>query len=210
MKIRALTLVLLGISVAANAIPVTYVIDPDHTHPAFETDHLGGLSKWRGVFKRTAGTITLDAEARTGTVDIVVDVASIDLGHDKLNDTAANSAAPPIFESATYPSAHYTGTLARFRHGAPTRVDGQLTLHGVTRPLTLTIESFKCIKEHPLLKGETCGADASATLDRSDFGITVGKKYGYMMDVTLRIQVEALKANITPVLPAARDGSGSR
>lgn len=208
MKIGALPL--LAISVAASAAPVTYVIDPAHTHPAFETDHLGGLSKWRGVFKRTAGTITLDAEARTGTVDIMVDVASIDLGHDKLNDTAANSAAPPILESATYRSARYRGTLARFSRGVPTRVVGQLTLHGVTRPLTLTIESFKCIKEHPLLKGETCGADASATLDRSDFGITVGKKYGYLMGVTLRIQVEALKANAATVTEGAQDGASSQ
>jgi len=208
--VKLAALPLLAISVAASAAPVTYVIDPDHTHPAFETDHLGGLSKWRGVFRRTTGTITLDADARTGSVDIVVDIASIDLGHDKLNDVAANSAAPPIFESATYPTAHYTGTLARFRRGAPTRVDGQLTLHGVTRPLALTIESFKCIREHPLLKGETCGADASATLDRSDFGISVGKQYGYRMDVTLRIQVEALKANATAVPSPVQDGTGGQ
>lgn len=208
MKFAALPL--LAISVAASAAPVTYVIDPDHTHPAFETDHLGGLSKWRGVFRKTTGTITLDAHAGMGSVDIVVDIASIDLGHDKLNEVAASSEAPPIFESAKYPTAHYTGTLARFRRGAPTRVDGQLTLHGVTRPLELTIESFKCIKEHPLLKGETCGADASATLDRSDFGISVGSKYGYRMDVTLRIQVEALNATAIPVPEAAQGGTGSR
>jgi len=70
-------------------------------------------------------------------------------------------------------------------------VDGMLTLHGVTLPLTLQIRSFKCMP-HPLLKRELCGADALATFQRDAFGMDAGKDYGFDMTVTLRIQVEAI------------------
>jgi|SRR6516162_3516012 polyisoprenoid-binding protein YceI len=75
---------LTGIAVAA-ASPATYRIDPNHTHPLFEVDHFNGLSTWRGLFKATSGSVTLDRDKGTGTVDVVIDTSSIDLGHDKLN-----------------------------------------------------------------------------------------------------------------------------
>ena len=96
-----------------------------------------------------------------------------------------------LFGVAKYPTAIYRGTLAGFANSAPTKVEGSLTLHGVTRPLELTIKSFKCVP-HPLYKRELCGADAYATFKRDAFGITAGKDYGFNMDVVLRIQVEAL------------------
>ena len=176
------------------AVPATYQIDPNHTHPVFETDHFG-MSLWRGLFRRTSGTVTLDTAAGTGTVEIDVDVASVDFGQDQLNDLAANGSAPPIFEAAKYPTAHYHGTLGGFVNGAPTTLTGSLTLHGVTRPLALTLNRFKCIQNHPVVKREVCGADATGTLNRADFGITVGKLYGFNMDVTVRIQVEAIKVD---------------
>jgi len=181
-----------------GASPVTYEIDPDHTHPAFETDHFG-MSMWRGVFRNTHGTLTLDTEGGTGAVEIDVEMASVDFGHDKLNDVAANATAPPIFEAAKYPIAHYRGKLGGFVNGAPTSVTGDLTLHGVTRPLTLTINQFKCIPNQPVIKRDVCGADATGTFNRADFGITVGKLYGFKMDVTLRIQVEAIRVEPSAV-----------
>jgi polyisoprenoid-binding protein YceI len=199
MKAAALCILMLFVTGAAFAAdaPVTYVIDPDHTHPTFDADHLDGLSRWRGLFKSTTGTITLDRKARTGSVDVVVDVASVDFGNDALNEVATRSSAPPIFETAKFPIAHYIGRLSEFRNGVPTRVTGQLTLHGVARPFALKIDSFKCM-EHLQLKREVCGADAFGTFDRSDYGITVGRRYNFKMDVTLRIQVEAIKAGAVP------------
>jgi YceI-like domain len=85
----------LAISGFASASPVTYTIDPDHTHPEFEADHLGGVSIWRGLFKRTSGTIILDAPAQTGTLDVAIDITSVEFGNDKLNEEAVNSTAPP-------------------------------------------------------------------------------------------------------------------
>jgi polyisoprenoid-binding protein YceI len=184
----------LAVSGLASASPVTYTIDPNHTHPEFETDHLGGVSIWRGLFKKTSGTIILDAAAQTGTLDVVVDVASVEFGNDKLNEEAVNSTAPPIFEAQKYPTAHYKGTLGGFINGSPTIVAGFLTLHGVTKPLALRINSFKCVVDLPATQKHVCGADAVGTFDRADFGITIGQRYGFKMEVTLHIQVEAFGA----------------
>lgn len=176
-----------ALGAGAIAAPVTYDIDSNHTYPTFEADHLGGLSFWRGKINSTSGTVTLDKEAQTGTVNVTMDMNSIDFGHEGLNDHAKT---PDIFDTAQFPTATYTGRLANFRDGAPTAVEGELTLHGVTRPVTLEVHQFLC-KPHPMMMREVCGADASATLDRSDFGVTFGQGM-FDMGVTLRISIEAI------------------
>lgn len=176
---------------AALAAPVKYTIDSDHTFPSFTADHMGGLSNWRGKFNKTAGSIVLDKEAQTGSIDVKIDTASIDFGHDKLNDHAKS---PDMFDVAKFPTATYTGKLVKFKNGAPTEVEGSLTLHGVTKPVNLKINSFLC-KPHPASKKEVCGADASATIKRDEFGVGYGKDYGFNMDTQLQIQVEAKLAS---------------
>ena len=175
----------------AMAVPVTYQVDPGHTYPSFEADHFNGLSIWRGMMTKTSGTIVLDSAAKTGTVDITVDASSIDFGHAKLNEHAKS---PEMFDIAKYPTITYKGTIVKFNGDAPAEVSGQLTMHGVTKPLTLTLNQFKCM-QNPMLKKEVCGADASATLDRSQFGIDYGAKFGFKMAVKLLIQVEAIRAS---------------
>ncbi|MGH8139713.1 MAG: YceI family protein [Steroidobacteraceae bacterium] len=172
------------------AAPVKYDVDPNHTHPSFAADHFGGLSVWRGKFDSSSGTIELDKEKGAGTVEITVDVDSIDFGHQKLNEHAKSA---EMFDVAKFPTATYKGTLAKFKNGAPTEVDGQLTLHGVTKPVTLMIDQFKCML-NPMSKKEVCGADATATLNRSDFGVNYGEKFGFKQEVKLAIQVEAIRA----------------
>jgi polyisoprenoid-binding protein YceI len=171
---------------AALAAPVTYQIDPAHTYPSFEADHFGGLSVWRGKFDSSSGTVVLDREAGTGTVDVKVDAASIDFGQAKLNEHVKSA---EMLDVQKYPTATYKGTLTNFKNGAPTEVHGELTLHGVTKPLNLTVNSFVC-KMTPMSKKERCGADASGTFNRADFGIDYGDKYGFNMKVKLAIQVE--------------------
>lgn len=136
------------------------------------------------------GKVVLDRAAGSGTVEIEIDPASVDFGHEQMNKVAKEA---ELLDVARFPSARYQGKLAGFVAGAPTRVEGELTLHGVTRPVNLTIASFKCIP-HPMLKRELCGADATATFQRDQFGIEAGKPYGFKMDVNLRIQVEAVQA----------------
>ena len=191
MKSHLVLLALSGLALTATAAPTTYNVDPDHTHPSFEVDHFGGLSTWRGNFKKTSGKVALDPAAKTGSVDITIDAASIDFAHDKLNEHVSSA---EMLDVAKYPTATYKGTLGGFANGAPTTVTGDLTLHGVTKPVALKITSFKCI-QHPMLKKEVCGADASGTFSRADFGVNYGDKYGFKQDVLLRIQVEAVKAD---------------
>jgi polyisoprenoid-binding protein YceI len=174
---------------AASAAPVAYTIDPTHTFPSFEADHMG-VSVWRGKFNKTTGQVTLDKAASTGTIDVTIDANSVDFGLAIMNDKAKSA---ELFDTAKYPQARYKGKLDGFVNGAPTQVLGELTLHGVTKPVALKINSFKCIP-HPMLKRDLCGADAVATFNREDFGIDAGKPYGFKMDVTLRIQVEAVQA----------------
>ncbi|HKE43242.1 MAG TPA: YceI family protein [Steroidobacteraceae bacterium] len=164
----------------------TYKVDSDHTYPSIETTHMG-VSTFRGKFNKTSGSITLDKAAKTGTADITIDLSSIDMGHDKLNEHLRSA---DFFDVAKFPTATYKGTL-KFEGDTLKSVDGKLTLHGVTRPVTLKVNSFKCI-QHPMYKKEDCGADAETEIDRSDFGITHGVEFGGGK-VLLRIQVEALK-----------------
>ena len=149
-----------------------------------------GVSVWRGKFNTNSGTVVLDKAAGTGSVDVSIDTASVDFGHDALNTWAAGK---EFFDAAKYGAARFKGKLVGFDKGVPTAADGELTLHGVTRPVKLKLALFKCIM-HPMLKRELCGADAMGTIKRDEFGLTAGKDYGFKMDVDLRIQVEAVAA----------------
>jgi polyisoprenoid-binding protein YceI len=186
--LRSALVVALGtLASAALAAPATYNIDPKHTYPSFEADHFGGVSVWRGKFNNSSGTIVMDREAKSGTVDVSIDLMSVDVGLDDLNKHLKSA---EFFEVEKYPTATFKGKLAKFENGAPTEVQGELNLHGVTKPVTLALTSFKCMP-HPMKKKEFCGANATATINREDFGIVWGKAFGFAMWVRLQIQVEA-------------------
>jgi polyisoprenoid-binding protein YceI len=180
---------LLAAATSALAAPTTYKVDPKHTYPSFVADHAGGMSMWRGKFNRSSGTIVFDKQTLAGSVDITIDVASIDFGNDDLNAHAKKS-DPGMFDVAQYPTATYKGKLASFKDGRPTEVQGELTLRGVTKPLDLTIRSFMCKPNRE--QKDWCGADAVGKLNREDFGVSFGKAMGFKMDVTVEIQVEAI------------------
>jgi polyisoprenoid-binding protein YceI len=180
-----------AVAATASAAPTNYVVDPDHTYPAFEVDHFGGLSVWRGTFRKTAGKVVLDAAAGNGSMEITVDTGSVELANDKLN---AHVSSAEMLDVAKFPTAVYKGTFGGFKNGVPTLVTGTLTLHGVTKPVNLQIDSFKCI-QNPMTKKDVCGADATGTFSRADFGVNYGQQYGFKQDVLMRIQVEAIKAD---------------
>lgn len=178
-----------GMSFNAMAAVDTYQLDPTHTYPSFEADHFGGVSVWRGKFTRSSGTVTIDRAAKTGTVDVTIDTASVDTGNDKLDK---HLQSPEFFDATKYSTVTYKGTKIRFEGDKPVEVIGTLTMHGVTRPLNLKIESFKCFV-NPMLKREVCGTESTATFDRADFGIDFGKNYGFSMTTVLNIQAEGIK-----------------
>lgn len=175
----------------AVAAPEKFNIDADHTYPSFEADHMGGLSLWRGKFNRTSGSVTLDTAAKSGSVDVTINMASIDFGHDGMNQHAMRE---DIFDVTKYPTATYKGTISKWNGDIPAEIDGQLTMKGVTKPVKLTVNAFLC-KPNPMTRRTTCGADASGSFNRDDFGVDYGKAMGFRMATKLLISIEAVKAN---------------
>jgi polyisoprenoid-binding protein YceI len=174
---------------SAFAAPVTYILDPAHTYPSFSADHFGGLSVWRGKFNTTSGKVVYDKDAKSGSIEVTVDMTSINFGMPKLD---AHAKSAELFDATKYPTATYTGKFTKFNGAAPAEAQGTLTMHSVTKPLTLTIESFKCM-QNPMSKKEVCGAEASATFNRADFGVDYGVKYGFKMKTVLHIQAEGVR-----------------
>jgi polyisoprenoid-binding protein YceI len=187
MKFKHLVVALIAASAASAFAADTYTIEPNHTYPSFEADHMG-ISVLRGKFTKSSGTVVLDRAAKTGSLDITIDANTIDFGHEKLNNHARTA---DMFDVAKFPTATYKSNSITFKGDVPATVQGELTLHGVTKPVTLTINKFKCI-QHPMLKREVCGADASAEFSRADFGISYGLPR-FAPEVKLAIQVEAIK-----------------
>jgi polyisoprenoid-binding protein YceI len=167
----------------------TYTIDPTHTYPSFESDHMG-ISVWRGKFTKTSGDITLDPAGKTGSMNIKIDAGSMDFGIEALNK---RTKAADFFDVEKFPEATYKGTSVKFDGDKPVSVEGEFTLRGVTKPLTLTINKFTCVVDG-MTKRQRCGADASAEFSRADFGLIYGIPK-FSPQVKLAIQVEAIKTN---------------
>lgn len=156
----------LSVSVPAFATPVTYVLDPNHTYPSFEVSHMG-FSFFRGVFKNTTGKAVLDMAARTGSLDAKIDTASIDMGNEKL---VKQLKTDEFFNAEKFPAMTFKSSKFNFAGDNVASIDGELTLLGITRPVTLNVDHFKC-GPHPFNKKPMCGANATATIKRSEFGM---------------------------------------
>lgn len=180
---------------AAMATPELYTIDPGHTYPSFSASHQG-LTYWRAKFNKTSGKIWLDREQNTGKVEIVVDVASVNFGLPIMDKVALGDT---FFNAAKYPTATYKSDSITFKNGVPVALKGQLTLLGVTKPVPLDIESFKC-KIHSFVKREVCGAVARGKLNRAEFGMTRESEHDPMVELV--IDIEAFKGDSLPAPPA--------
>jgi polyisoprenoid-binding protein YceI len=165
----------------------SYTVDPRHTHPSYEISHFG-WSTQRGRFDEASGKISLDRAAKTGSVEVTIQVASVSTGVAKLDDHLKSE---DFFNAAKFPTMTFKSKTVHFNGDKPSAVDGDFTLLGVTKPVTLAISAFQCAP-NPFLKKDACGADATATIKRSEFGMT---KYvpGLGDDVKLVINVEAIK-----------------
>ncbi|MCK6394569.1 YceI family protein [Zoogloea sp.] len=175
------------LSTAAFAAPETYTIEGTHTFPRFEYSHFG-YSTQLSRFDKTTGTITLDKAAKTGSVDVTIDTTSVNTGYPLFNQHIQGE---DFFDTAKYPTITYKSTKVNFDGDKPATIEGNLTVKGVTKPVTLTVTSFHCMP-HPMLKKDACGANATATIKRSEFN--AGKYAPYVGDdVKLTIAVEAYK-----------------
>ncbi|MEO6975676.1 MAG: YceI family protein [Gallionella sp.] len=165
----------------------SYTVDPYHTFPHFSINHLG-FSTLQGRFDKTSGAITLDRAAETGSVNISIEAGSVSTGYVKRDE---HLKSPDFFNAAEFPAITYKSTAMHFKGGKPASVEGNLTIMGVTKPVTLTIDAFNC-GTNPMNKKDECGAAASAQIKRSDFGV----KYGLPAigdDVKLVFEIESIK-----------------
>lgn len=187
MKLSTAALISASLVSGAAFAAESYTVDTRHTYPVFEVTHLG-FSTQRGRFNKVTGKIMLDRAAKKGSVDITIDAASIDMGIDKWDD---HMKSEDFFNVAKYPTMTFKSDQLKFDGDKLVGVDGQFTLLGVTKPLSLKVTHFFCGMS-PASKKDTCGADATATLKRSEFGMT---KYvpGMSDEIVLRIPVEAFK-----------------
>jgi len=169
------------------AEPVSYSVDPKHTYASFEINHLG-LSTARGRFDRTSGSIALDAAAGSGSIEIVIDTASIDTGLAKRDEHLRRE---EFFNVAQYPTITFVARSLIFEGDRLVKADGELTMLGRTRPVSLQITHFAC-GEHPIHHKPACGADAETRIRRSDWGMTT-----YLPtigdEISIHIGVEAFR-----------------
>ena len=189
---RSTMTTLLSLSLALSvtgtmAASESYTLDPTHSYPYFSVNHLG-FSTMQGRFDKTGGKVLLDQAAKTASIDVTSDTASINTGLQKRDD---HLRSPDFFNTAEFPKATYKSTAVKFNGSVPATIDGNLTLLGVTRPVTLTVTTFKC-GPNPMNQKATCGVNATGSLKRSDFGM----KYALPAvgdDILLTIAVEGVR-----------------
>ncbi|MDP1613295.1 MAG: YceI family protein [Sulfuritalea sp.] len=186
-KKLVLVAALSAFAAAASAAPETFNLDPTHTAPRFEYSHLG-YSLQQHRFDKTSGKIVLDRAAKTGSVDVTIDAKSVNTGLALFN---GHIQGEDYFNTEKFPAITFKSTAVRFDGDKPVAVDGNLTIKGVTKPVTLTVTHFHSMP-HPMLKKDAIGANAVAKIKRSEFNM--GKNVPYVGDeVTLSIAVEAIK-----------------
>jgi polyisoprenoid-binding protein YceI len=190
----AIGIILLAVPLGAAAAPESYTIDPFHTFPHFEVNHLG-MSNMRGQFDKTTGKFTIDHAAKTGSLDLTVQTASITTGDiekaGRQRSRDEHLRSPDFFNVTEFPTMTYKSTGVKFSGDNPGTIEGNLTLLGVSKPLTLHVENWKC-GPNPNSKKEMCGGNASGTIKRTDFGMKFGVP-AVGDDLKLWIEVEGYK-----------------
>ncbi|MEY4420590.1 MAG: Protein YceI [Pseudomonadota bacterium] len=187
LKRIAAALALTGaVATSAVAAPVTYGVDSTHTFPRFSYSHFG-YSTQLSSFSKTTGKVVFDAEAQKGSVDIVIDTKSVSTGFADFNEHIQGE---DFLDTTKFPQATFKSTKVVFEGNKPQSIEGQLTIKGVTKPVTLTVTSFQAMP-HPMLKKPAIGANAFTTIKRSEFN--AGKYAPYVGDdVRIDIAIEAI------------------
>jgi len=173
-----------ALSASALAAPTSFVPDPNHTFVRFSYNHLGFTTQ-QSRFDKTTGTVTLDPAAKSASIDLVIDTKSVDTGSELFNGHIQGA---DFLDTADFPTATFKSTSIRFDGDAPASINGVLTVKGVSKPVTLTVTSFKHAPN--MQKKDAIGANATTTLKRSDFKMD---KYVPLVsdDVTVTIAIEA-------------------
>ncbi|HXE37256.1 MAG TPA: YceI family protein [Azonexus sp.] len=186
-KLTAALVLAAAAAAPALAAPETFVLDGMHTFPRFSYSHLG-YSVQLSRFDKTTGTVVFDKAAKTGSVDITIDTKSVSTGSSLFNEHIQGE---DFLDTEKHPTATFKSTKVIFNGDKPAAIEGNLTLKGVTKPVTLTVTSFQTMP-HPMFKKDAIGANAKTTVKRTDFNM--GKNAPYVSDeVTIEIALEAIK-----------------
>lgn len=185
--LAAATILSIAAAAPALAAPETYVVDGSHTFPRFSYSHLG-FSTQLSRFNKTTGKVVFDKAAKTGSVDIEIDAKSIDTGSTLFNEHIQGE---DFLDTAKFPTATFKSTKVLFKGDKPAKIQGELTIKGVTKPVVLTVTSFQAMP-HPMQKKDAIGANATTTIKRSEFN--AGKYAPHVGDeVRIDIAIEAIK-----------------
>ena len=186
-KLSAALILAATVATPALAAPETFNVEPTHTFPRFSYNHLG-YSVQLSRFDKTSGKVVFDKVAKTGSVDITIDTKSVSTGAATFNEHIQGE---DFLDTAKHPTATFKSTKVVFEGDKPAKIEGNLTLKGVTKPVTLTVTSFQTMP-HPMVKKDAIGANAFTTVKRTDFNM--GKNAPYDGDeVRIDIAIEAIK-----------------
>lgn len=186
-KLTAALVLAAAVAAPALASPETFNVEPTHTFPRFSYNHLG-YSVQLSRFDKTSGKVVFDKVAKTGSVDITIDTKSVSTGAATFNEHIQGE---DFLDTAKYPTATFKSTKVVFEGDKPAKIEGNLTLKGVSKPVTLTVTSFQTMP-HPMVKKDAIGANAFTTVKRTDFNM--GKNAPYVGDeVRIDIAIEAIK-----------------
>jgi polyisoprenoid-binding protein YceI len=186
MKRLALLTVLVAFSAFAHAAPEIYVIDNSQTSSQFSFSYLGGSSQTH-KFDKVSGKVVFDPVSRTGTAEVNIDASSVNTGYRILNSQLQSTS---FFDTANHPTITFKSSKAVL-DGEETSMAGELTIKGVTQPVTLAISGFQC-EQDATYKVEACGAIATVTVKRSDFNMG---KFAFLAsnEITLNMAIKAVK-----------------
>lgn len=172
---------------AASAPAGNYKIDPVHSVAYFEVGHAGGISRFMGRFDEMSGDLVVDAPEKS-KIKVEVKVDSVNTKFDALNK---HLKSPDFFNAVQFPNMSFNSTAVKFNAAGEGTVEGNLTLHGVTKPLTFKL---KMIGTGNGPKGDTrVGYVATSSIKRSDFGMNYGVPQAALDEVDLHINIEAIK-----------------
>jgi polyisoprenoid-binding protein YceI len=189
---RALGLLALALPLSATAAPESFIIDIGHTFPYFDVRH-NGVEKIRGRFDKTSGRFTLDRAAHSGSVELTVQTATVSTGSNEPGVPRARDdrlRSPDLLNVAEYPSMSFKSTRVSFKGDNPDVIEGNLTLIGVTRPLTLHVENWNCALEKGKMR---CGGNATGAFKRTDFGMKYGTPTALGDDVALWLSISGIQ-----------------
>jgi polyisoprenoid-binding protein YceI len=184
LSIAAVTLVT-GFAANPALADEIYVLDGAHSEPSFLTRHLG-ISTQRGRFETMTGQVSLDRAEKRGSVEVTIDAASVRTHSERLDAIVKGDR---FFNVAKYPTITFKSSNVTFEGDRVVSVNGELTMLGVTKPVELAVTDFVC-QPQPFNQKPMCGGDATATIRRSDGGMTAGLPLAPADKVTLEIPFE--------------------